>query len=830
MAANIVLHAKTAQSDKNKFASLTQEVVRRLLHTSRTLPSSHRMENLERFSQKMANSGHKPSYIKNVVIAGIEKYTRKYKRSILPSSHKEFKPLHLGTNFNTLGRWKDKMLESNNWYKDKNAEKSVKGGKKMKIFPEAGKERIETTTVVFVPPTRGGKLAEMLKEKEDDLAHITKFRVRYQEAGGTKLGLMFSTDLGAGDACGRQDCQPCLSRSEGRPNCKSQSILYESKCTRCNPSKKKTSSSQELPRKGIYFGESSRSLYERSREHLKDAADFDSGSHIVKHWMNEHPDMEECPVFSFSILSRFRDCLSRQVAEAITINYTRDQLLNSKNEYMANCLTRICVEETRFEKHKREREEEEKEEAEKQRLLVFKSQHLRPKRSRDEAKKRTDEPLRKRIKLFPKAGNPPDSDDLDLGTWIRNAEERCNRVGGLKTRMENEKKRILAWMDGKRKEDDGTVPEGWKSETTGGPSHLLGEGAPLDQINTRARDLRSQNQDDKPVPKGWKITTTDVAMESQDNSVSNGSELDGVFLDSSNESYNVPGNRDICRQDENPGRKAQMSVDEDTVVETRNDSTDPVLEEGREDETVPEGWKSETTGGPSHHLGEGAPLDQINTRACDLGSQDKDDKPVPKGWKRTDSTEPLPNEGRDEETVVQEGWKRKREERKKRKEKDICLTSLNAWWTRVEKEERKFYREVLKETTKREEEIEKKSKKIEDVRKKKETFIRKFFPNCKNSPGGTQKLLSANNIDSGRRGDMEKLISRGSQIDSAETTRKMPKLSLSRTLSAAAKINNKTSSHGLHINDGQSELITAYPNRPITDQDRENEVLYKKTR
>ena len=79
---------------------------------------------------------------------------------------------------------------------------------------------------------------------------------------------------------------------------------------------------------------------------------------------------------------------------------------------------------------------------------------------RDEAKKSTDEPSRKRMKLFPKAGNPPDSDDLDLGTWIGNAEERCNRVGELKTRMENEKKSILAWMEGKMKEDDGIVPEG----------------------------------------------------------------------------------------------------------------------------------------------------------------------------------------------------------------------------------------------------------------------------------------------------------------------------------------------------------------------------------
>ena len=54
------------------------------------------------------------------------------------------------------------MLESNNWYKDKNTVSTGKNGRKMKIFQEAGNERIETTTVVFVPPTRGGKLAEML--------------------------------------------------------------------------------------------------------------------------------------------------------------------------------------------------------------------------------------------------------------------------------------------------------------------------------------------------------------------------------------------------------------------------------------------------------------------------------------------------------------------------------------------------------------------------------------------------------------------------------------------------------------------------------------------
>ena len=78
----------------------------------------------------MANSGHRPKYIKNVIIAGIEKYTAKYKRSILPSSHEEYKPLHQGTNYNTHGRWKTKILEPANWYKDKDVEAKMKDGKK----------------------------------------------------------------------------------------------------------------------------------------------------------------------------------------------------------------------------------------------------------------------------------------------------------------------------------------------------------------------------------------------------------------------------------------------------------------------------------------------------------------------------------------------------------------------------------------------------------------------------------------------------------------------------------------------------------------------------
>ena len=82
--------------------------------------------------------------------------------------------------------------------------------------------------------------------------------------------------------------------------------------------------------------------------------------------MIEHPDEQEVPDFKFRILGVFKDCLSRQVSEAMRIHSSQDHLLNSKNEYSSNCLTRLVVDEDKFEK-KRKQKMEEQEENEEQR-------------------------------------------------------------------------------------------------------------------------------------------------------------------------------------------------------------------------------------------------------------------------------------------------------------------------------------------------------------------------------------------------------------------------------------------------------------------------------
>ena len=101
--------------------------------------------------------------------------------------------------------------------------------------------------------------------------------------------------------------------------------------------------------------------------------------------MTSHADDQDNSEFIFRVLSSYKDYLSRQVAEAIRIHYTGDVLLNSKNEYNANHLSRVVVEENVFQRKKRERQEEAEEMEEKKRWEVFKANHKhQPKRRRED--------------------------------------------------------------------------------------------------------------------------------------------------------------------------------------------------------------------------------------------------------------------------------------------------------------------------------------------------------------------------------------------------------------------------------------------------------------
>jgi hypothetical protein len=171
----------------------------------------------------------------------------------------------------------------------------------------------------------------------------------------------------------------------------------------------------------------------------------------------------------------------------------------------------------------------------------------------------------------------------------------------------------------------------------------------------------------------------------------------------------------------NENDKEEMEVDSKSRGVPNNDPT--------EDKNIPEDRKEKIEESQPNILSGGSRLDTTLTvpvpeLELDLVSKvdaeelevDSKSRGVPNNENKTidDKTNP-------------EGRKEKMEERKKIQGRDICLTSYSAWWNRMEKEERKFYREVEKEASKRKEEEMKKRQKKEETNRKKEEFLKKFF-------------------------------------------------------------------------------------------------------
>ena len=481
-----------ALSDSTKLSSLSQEVVRRLLNTSRRLEDTVRMETLETFSQKMRNSGHTMGYIEKALLSGITNYERKVNNSNLPRTHHPYKPLHMDSNYKAVGRWKKKVMAKETWYKDKKNDQKKSGSQMKKTFQKAGLKRnsagIPTSTVIFIPSSKGSKLLKLMKENEDKMSELTGFRIRMMEAGGIKLRNMFSTDLAKGSHCGSQSCQPCGRITENRENCKRRNIVYESICEICNQGKTSnleeadqertgdTTTTKSTSRKGVYIGETSRTLHERANEHFRDARDFSEKSHMVKHWLSSHQEDKEVPGFRFRITGTFKDCLSRQINEAMKIFLSEDEMLNSKNEYLANCLTRVQVSEDRFERKMRElrEDDEEKEYQAKVAKLKFErtswAEGKRDDQDDDQPSGRSIlELMKMKRKPAEKAGpaekrrkvNPTDT-DINIKLFLEVAEGMCLRVGQLKTMLKHDLQRMeRRWACWKMDEIVMDTPSWW---------------------------------------------------------------------------------------------------------------------------------------------------------------------------------------------------------------------------------------------------------------------------------------------------------------------------------------------------------------------------------
>ena len=300
MASNLVISARSAHPTSTKRAIHIAELVRRLLNTSRDLDwDQYVAPVLSEYMARMKAAGYNEDYRKHCLQHALKIYDAK-----LRDNDNGVSPLNRLPGFRKVERRKEKQQKRKGW--------SQKGG---------------YTAPIIIPATPDGILAKKLREVAESEA-TPGLRLKIVERGGKRLGNVLSKpNPTSSDHCIRKDhpkakkrCVGC-NQNGGISNCQTSNCVYKYECEIDGCS-------------GTYIGETSRNVYTRSLEHSGKYDKNNSDSFILKH-QNEYHNGEPANV-KVKFVKSFKDAMSRQISEAVTIFKTQEEgkiLMNSKSEW-----------------------------------------------------------------------------------------------------------------------------------------------------------------------------------------------------------------------------------------------------------------------------------------------------------------------------------------------------------------------------------------------------------------------------------------------------------------------------------------------------------------
>ena len=160
-------------------------------------------------------------------------------------------------------------------------------------------------------------------------------QIKFVSKVGTKLIHMFQRKDPFQSNCDSDECNPCVSSKENPPelsDCKVNNICYSAICKACE--QEGTSS--------VYFGETSRNLHIRSREHIQLCKKKHDNSFMYKHIKAKHGNNVENVNFKFKVIGKFRKPIQRQLYESKCIEQTPNNAsLNSKEEFNYQAIRKL---------------------------------------------------------------------------------------------------------------------------------------------------------------------------------------------------------------------------------------------------------------------------------------------------------------------------------------------------------------------------------------------------------------------------------------------------------------------------------------------------------
>ena len=314
MARRFLILARSAMPAKVKRASLTQEAIRILKNTSPGVPAHRTDEILSDFCLRMKLSGYPEKYRANIINSALTAWDR-----MVEMDESGEKPLHRERSWRKEERSLDKERKKAGWFKT---------GGEVSDFP------------IFCPMTPGGRLAAKWRKvvEESRITSSGDVRAKVVEQGGVPLHAILVKPLPrSDDTCTKRDCQPCQGEQTRHLSCHKGTlggVGYELQCNIC----------KEEDKVAVYHGESSRTFYTRTKEHMAGYTSKRKENPILKHQTNFHPGQE--PNYIMKALKFYKDPLTRQINEGVRINNTRSTpgyLMNSKSEFRQGEVARVTI-------------------------------------------------------------------------------------------------------------------------------------------------------------------------------------------------------------------------------------------------------------------------------------------------------------------------------------------------------------------------------------------------------------------------------------------------------------------------------------------------------
>ena len=164
---------------------------------------------------------------------------------------------------------------------------------------------VETT--LFVPCTRGGKLAKRIQKADDNfICNRSLGRLKVVEEKGQTLEsiLRKKNPWAKGTECGRDRCWPCSNPDKKeKGKCTWEGVVYQITCNIC----------KDLEIEAIYYGETARTGFHRGEDHSKAIKGGDKENAMYKHNQIHHNGEEA--TYTMKIIKRYRSAMARQIGE-----------------------------------------------------------------------------------------------------------------------------------------------------------------------------------------------------------------------------------------------------------------------------------------------------------------------------------------------------------------------------------------------------------------------------------------------------------------------------------------------------------------------------------